>query len=101
MEIHEWWGEVLGITLNSSAFYKEFFGRMFSDGKVYATDVKGWPARSMRRWIARLAEGDVHGPGLTMISKRKEGRFGRWYYVVNPSWLSQIHKSYRLLKKFI
>jgi len=102
MELHEWLGELVGLTGSSASFYSEFFKVLLENGRVYYADLPSdWSPRSKQWWVARLASGTTTQAGLNIVRRTREGRQGRIFFVWSAAFLAQIQKLYFRVKRDI
>lgn len=106
LPLPEWLSELVGPNIGQAGFYKKLFEDLINFPKVYPTDYikstknpDGWPGRSVRRYIARLADGNERTLGLGILERRKEGYKGRVYYHWSPIFYARINQLWRVVKK--
>ena len=95
----EWVG---GGNETRAGFYNYFFDRIFQFGKCYISDIpNNWDDRSIRRWVARVCDGDSTQIGLEICIRKRDGRRGKVYYQFSHQLIADIEKIWKSAKKVI
>jgi len=84
---------------NRYGFYLQVFADLGDFGKFFISSVEEWDARAMRRWIARLTDGDKHKEGLRWLERKRDGKRGRVYYRLSPHFDAFFHDAYKFSQK--
>lgn len=98
-ETAEWLGNAFGSTVAQSSFYNEVFEAMLKDRRFYPREVKGWSKRSRSEWLARLSAGTNVTIGLNVLTRKREGWSGAFYYKWHPNFLARLFAVYGKVKK--
>ena len=94
MNLVSWLARFSGSTVRQSAFYEELFAKLVKEEKVYLEELEGWSKRTIRKWTGRLKD-------LQIITLKKEGWGGRYYYKWHPKLLGWMNKWWEVVKKGI